>query len=86
MVHPRWGQSDRSSATAVLAGFFDGLLDRFAGFTRALLDSADQFVLFAFGVLEILICELGHFCFNLPLVMFQSPLISSVVMMICVTV
>jgi hypothetical protein len=47
------------------AGFLDGLFDRFAGFARALLNPANQFFLLAFGELEIAICELGPFLFQL---------------------
>jgi hypothetical protein len=46
-------------ATAGGAGFFDSLFDRFAGFARALLNPAHQFFLLAFGVLEIIVRELG---------------------------
>jgi hypothetical protein len=55
------------AATASGAGFFQGFLDRFAGFARALLNPADQFVLLAFDVLEIVIRELGPFLFQLAL-------------------
>ena len=58
---------DRLAAAATGAGFLHGLFDRFAGFARALLDPTDQFVLFACGVLEIIICELGPFLFQLAL-------------------
>jgi hypothetical protein len=54
-------------AAAGGAGFLDGLFDRFAGFAGALLNPANQFVLFAFGVLEIAIRELGPFLFQLAL-------------------
>jgi hypothetical protein len=47
------------------AGFFDRFFDRFAGFTGALLNPANQFFLFAFGVLEIVIRELGPLLFQL---------------------
>jgi hypothetical protein len=40
-------------------GFFDGLLDRFTGFAGALLNAAQQFILFAFGELKVVIRELG---------------------------
>jgi hypothetical protein len=40
-------------------GFLDGLFDRFTGFARALLNAAQQFIVFAFGALEIVIRELG---------------------------
>jgi len=48
------------------------------GFAGALLNAAQQFFVHAFDALEIVIRELGPFLFSLPLVMFQSPLISSV--------
>src|ERR1017187_6389872 len=54
-------------AAAGGAGFFEHLFDRFAGFARALLNAANQFVLLAFGVLEIRIRELGPFLFQLAL-------------------
>lgn len=54
-------------ATAGGTGFVDSLFDGFAGFARALLNPADQFVLPAFGVLEIVIGELGPFLFQLAL-------------------
>jgi hypothetical protein len=52
-------------AAADGAGFLDRLFDRFAGFTRALLNPANQFVLLAFGVLQIAIRKLGPFLFQL---------------------
>ena len=51
--------------TAACAGFLDGLFNRFAGFARALLDSAEKFFLLAFGILEIVIRERGPFLFQL---------------------
>jgi hypothetical protein len=54
-------------ATATGAGFLERFFDRFAGFARALLDPADQFILLAFGVLEIIIRELRPFLFQLAL-------------------
>ena len=73
--------SDAGSVAAVAggAGVLDRLFDGFTGFAGALLDPADDLVLLAFRVLEIVVGELGHFCFRLPLMMFQSPLISSFV-------
>jgi len=44
--------------------FLDRLFNRFAGFARALLNPANQFVLLTFGVLEIVIRELGPFLFQ----------------------
>jgi hypothetical protein len=52
-------------AAAGGAGFLDSLFDRFAGFARALLNPANQFFLLAFGVLEIVIRELGPLLFQL---------------------
>jgi len=54
-------------AAASGAGFLEGLFDHFAGFARALLNPANQFILLAFGVLEIVIRELGPFLFQLAL-------------------
>jgi len=54
-------------AAAGGAGFLDRLFDRVAGFTRALLNPANQFFLLAFGVLEIVVRELGPFLFQLAL-------------------
>jgi hypothetical protein len=36
---------------------FDGFLNRFTGFTGTLLDTAQQFVMFAFHILKIIIRE-----------------------------
>jgi hypothetical protein len=52
-------------ATAGGAGFIERLFDRFAGFTRALLDPANQFFGLAFSELEIVIRKLGPFLFQL---------------------
>lgn len=51
----------RNAALLTVAGvrFLDRLLDSFAGFTRALLNPAQQFLLLAFFKLEIAIGELG---------------------------
>ena len=49
------------------AGFLDGLFDRFAGFARALLNPANQFLGPAFGKLEIVIREFGPFLFQFAL-------------------
>jgi hypothetical protein len=54
-------------AAAGGAGFLDRLFDRFAGFTGALLNAANQFFLLAFGKLEIVIRELGPLLFQLAL-------------------
>jgi hypothetical protein len=47
--------------------FFDGIFDHFPGFAGAFLDAAQQFFLFAFGKLEIVIGELGPFLFQFAL-------------------
>jgi hypothetical protein len=47
------------------AGFFDHFFDRFAGFASALLNTAKQFFLLAFGVLEIVVREFGPLLFQL---------------------
>jgi hypothetical protein len=57
----------RLFAAAGGAGFLDRFFDRFAGFARALLNPANQFFLLAFGVLEIVIRELGPFLFQFAL-------------------
>src|SRR5664280_3410945 len=49
------------------AGFLERLLDRFAGFPGTLLNPADKLFLLAFGVLEIVIRELGPLLFQLAL-------------------
>jgi len=41
-------------------GFFDGLFDRFAGFASAFLNAAQQFLLLAFGKLEIVASEVRN--------------------------
>ena len=51
------------AGTALVQFFFDG----FAGFARGLLDAADQFLCLAFGVLEVVIRQLGPFLFELAL-------------------
>jgi hypothetical protein len=48
-------------------GFLESLFDRFTGFAGALLNAAQQFVVLAFGELEIVIRELGPFLFQLAL-------------------
>ena len=58
-------------------GFLNRLFNRFTGFTGALLNAAQQFFVLALGKLRSSSVSLAHFCFSLPLVMFQSPLISS---------
>ena len=49
------------------AGFVEGVFHGHPGLARALLDATDQFVLFAFDVLQIVIRELGPFLFQLAL-------------------
>jgi hypothetical protein len=48
-------------------GFLNGFLDRFTGFTRALLDAAQQFFLLSFGPLKIGIREFGPLLFQFAL-------------------
>ena len=48
-----------AAAAAGVRGFLDHFFDRFTGFAGALLDPANQFFLFAFSVLKIVIRELG---------------------------
>src|ERR1035441_1364248 len=52
-------------AAAGGAGFLERLLNRFAGFPGALLNSANKLCLLAFGILEIVIRELGPLLFQL---------------------
>jgi hypothetical protein len=47
--------------------FLDGFFDGFAGFARALLDPANQFVRFALGELEIVIRERAPFLLQFAL-------------------
>ena len=54
----------RSVAAAILVGLFDGLFDGFAGFAGAFLDTAEEFVLFSFDVLEVVVGEFGPFLFE----------------------
>src|ERR1017187_979723 len=57
----------RLLAAAGGAGFLERLLNRFAGFAGALLNPANKLFLLAFGVLEIVIRELGPLLFQLAL-------------------
>jgi len=59
--------ADSLIAAAGGAGFLDRLFDRFAGFAGALLNPANQFFLLAFGVLQIVIRELGPLLLQLAL-------------------
>jgi hypothetical protein len=52
---------------AVGEEFFDSLFDSFTGFACAFLNPANDFFLFAFGVLKIVIRQLGPFLFELAL-------------------
>ena len=52
-------------AVAGGAGFLDRFFDGFTGCAGALLNPANQFVLFAFDVLEVVIRELGPLFFQL---------------------
>jgi hypothetical protein len=56
---------DSLFAAAGGAGFLDRVFDHFTGFAGELLNPANQFFLLAFGVLEIVIRELGPFLFQL---------------------
>jgi hypothetical protein len=49
---------------AAVEEFLDGLFDNLAGFTGALLDAANNFLLLAFSVLEVVIRERGPFLFQ----------------------
>src|SRR5664279_189317 len=49
------------------AGFLERLLNRFAGFPGALLNPSNKLFLLAFGILEIVIRELGPLLFQLAL-------------------
>jgi hypothetical protein len=53
----------RLFAAAGGAGFVNHFFDRFTGFAGALLNPANQFGLLAFGVLQIVIRELGPLLF-----------------------
>jgi len=55
----------RSLAAASGAGFLDRFFDRFTGFARALLNPANHFFLLSYGILEIVIGELGPFLLQL---------------------
>ena len=57
----------RQSAPALSFKCLDRIFDHFAGFTGAFLNPADQFVLLAFGVKEIVVRELRPFLFQLAL-------------------
>src|ERR1035438_541412 len=57
----------RLLAAAGGAGFLERLLNRFAGFPGTLPNPADELFLLAFGVLEIVIRELGPLLFQLAL-------------------
>src|ERR1017187_2246630 len=55
----------RLLAAAGGAGFLERLLNRFTGFPGALLNPANKLFLLAFGILEIVIRELGPLLFQL---------------------
>jgi hypothetical protein len=61
------GAAGGSVAAAGETRFLAGLFNCFAGFARALLNPAEQFLLFAFNVLEIIIRELRPSLFQLAL-------------------
>jgi hypothetical protein len=54
-------------AAAGGTGFLDGVFNHFPGFAGKLLNPAHQLFLFAFGVAEIIVRELGPFLFELAL-------------------
>jgi hypothetical protein len=56
---PQFARAVSSLFAAAGRGFFDGLFDRCTGFAGALLNAAQQFLVLAFGELEIVIRELG---------------------------
>jgi hypothetical protein len=60
--------TERALAATLGVAVFKGFLDGFAGLAGALLDATDEFVLFAFGVLEIVVGEvrplLDEFAFD----------------------
>ena len=59
------------------ARFLDGLLDRLTLLPGDFLNPAQELILLALGILEIIVRELGPLLFQFPLITFQSPLISS---------
>jgi hypothetical protein len=66
----RGTQAHRGASTSLRAagaGFFDSVFDHFTGFTGALLNPTEQFVVLALDVLEIVIGELGPSLFQLAL-------------------
>jgi hypothetical protein len=67
------------SPVAVGEEFLDGFLDVFISFAGALLNPANDFVLLAFSVLQIVVGELGPFLFEHALDDVPVALISSVV-------
>ncbi len=64
-------------------GFLDGLFDRFPGFAGALLNRPSSSSCLPSTHWRSSSVSLAHFCFSLPLVIFQSPLISSVFILLC---
>jgi hypothetical protein len=56
---PQFARAVGGLLAAAGGSFVDGLFDRFPGFAGALLDAAQQYILFAFDELEIVIRELG---------------------------
>jgi hypothetical protein len=68
LTHFSSGPRDSRLFTAAAgAGFIECLFDRFAGFSRSLLNPADQFLGLAFGKLEIVVREFGPFLFQFAL-------------------
>ena len=64
---PQFARAVGSLLATAGRGFLDGLFDRFPGFAGALLNAAQQFIMLAFGALEIVIRELGPLLFQLAL-------------------
>jgi hypothetical protein len=64
---PQFARAVGSLFAAAGRDFLDGLFDLFTGFAGALLNAAQQFILLAFGKLEIVIRELGPLLFQLAL-------------------
>jgi hypothetical protein len=62
---PQFARAVGSLPAAAGRGFLDGLFDRFTGFAGALLNAAQQFIVLAFGALEIVIRKLGPLLFQL---------------------
>ena len=66
------------AAATAGAEFLDGFFDRFPGFAGAFLNPPSNSSCLPSTYCKSSSVSVAHFCFSLPLVMFQSPLISSV--------